>query len=220
MSSTLPAVVSSLTPLLRPTATVLAPTLTRCFTNLNRPRPPPLPKAQQAEWEELIRKRETPFKSTAERKEEAPFLSKKARRKLREDEKPITDEDLLAGFSPEIRDRLLGKTIPDAQKSQIIAEIRAMMEEEGVEPGQAESSSQLKDAIKAIDVSLDEGITEDDLKSQMGEEEMHPDYRRGAEPEFEGDVNPKTGEVGGPKREPVRKWIEGDWSYNGRATDF
>ncbi|GMM29612.1 Sdh8 protein [Martiniozyma asiatica (nom. inval.)] len=36
-------------------------------------------------------------------------------------------------------------------------------------------------------------------------------------PEFEGDVNPKTGEVNGPKQEPVR---HGDWSFNGRVTDF
>lgn len=54
-------------------------------------------------------------------------------------------------------------------------------------------------------------------------EELHPNVRRGAKPEFEGDVNPKTGEVGGPKNEPLR-WghLEsgGDWSYNGRVTDF
>ncbi|KAG0646146.1 Succinate dehydrogenase assembly factor [Hyphodiscus hymeniophilus] len=54
-------------------------------------------------------------------------------------------------------------------------------------------------------------------------EELHPDIRRGAEPEFEGEVNPKTGEVGGPKNEPLR-WgstgDRGDWSYNGRVTDF
>lgn len=51
-------------------------------------------------------------------------------------------------------------------------------------------------------------------------EELHPDVRRGAEPEFEGDVNPKTGEVGGPKNEPLRWGDKGDWSYNGRVTDF
>jgi len=54
-------------------------------------------------------------------------------------------------------------------------------------------------------------------------EELHPDIRRGAKPEFEGDVNPITGEVGGPKNEPLR-WgstgERGDWSYNGRVTDF
>ncbi|KAH0489919.1 hypothetical protein TgHK011_001410 [Trichoderma gracile] len=43
---------------------------------------------------------------------------------------------------------------------------------------------------------------------------------RGAKPEFEGDVNPKTGEVGGPKNEPLRWGGNGDWSYNGRVTDF
>ncbi|KAM9894361.1 hypothetical protein OXX79_008759 [Metschnikowia pulcherrima] len=36
-------------------------------------------------------------------------------------------------------------------------------------------------------------------------------------PEFEGDRNPVTGEVGGPKQEPLR---HNDWSYNGRVTDF
>lgn len=51
-------------------------------------------------------------------------------------------------------------------------------------------------------------------------EEFHPNMRRGAPPEFEGDVNPKTGEVGGPKNEPLRWGNGGDWSYNGRVTDF
>jgi hypothetical protein len=54
-------------------------------------------------------------------------------------------------------------------------------------------------------------------------EELHPDIRRGAKPEFEGERNPKTGEIGGPKNEPLR-WgstgERGDWSYNGRVTDF
>ncbi|CDR44710.1 CYFA0S15e01816g1_1 [Cyberlindnera fabianii] len=36
-------------------------------------------------------------------------------------------------------------------------------------------------------------------------------------PEFEGDVNPKTGEIGGPKQDPLR---HGDYSFNGRVTDF
>ncbi|KAL9576811.1 MAG: hypothetical protein Q9212_006798 [Teloschistes hypoglaucus] len=51
-------------------------------------------------------------------------------------------------------------------------------------------------------------------------EELHPDIRRGARPDFEGERNPTTGEVGGPKNEPLR-WGGGvDWSYNGRVTDF
>ena len=51
-------------------------------------------------------------------------------------------------------------------------------------------------------------------------EELHPDVRRGARPEFKGERNPRTGEIGGPKNEPLR-WGGGvDWSYNGRVTDF
>ncbi|KAL2119572.1 hypothetical protein VTJ04DRAFT_6533 [Mycothermus thermophilus] len=44
--------------------------------------------------------------------------------------------------------------------------------------------------------------------------------RMGAPPEFEGDKNPKTGEIGGPKNEPLRWGPNGDWSFNGRVTDF
>lgn len=44
--------------------------------------------------------------------------------------------------------------------------------------------------------------------------------RKGAPPEFEGDVNPRTGEVGGPKNEPLRWGPGGDYSFNGRVTDF
>ncbi|OAA69950.1 FMP21-like protein [Akanthomyces lecanii RCEF 1005] len=43
---------------------------------------------------------------------------------------------------------------------------------------------------------------------------------RGAKPEFDGDKNPRTGEVGGPKNEPLRWGSGGDWSYNGKVTDF
>jgi hypothetical protein len=51
---------------------------------------------------------------------------------------------------------------------------------------------------------------------------LHPDAREPLIPEFEGDINPKTGEQGGPKREPVGKWTEdgGDWSFKGRVSDF
>ncbi|GAO14573.1 uncharacterized protein UV8b_05365 [Ustilaginoidea virens] len=49
---------------------------------------------------------------------------------------------------------------------------------------------------------------------------VNPAYCRGAPPEFSGDKNPRTGEVGGPKNEPLRWGGDGDWSYNGRVTDF
>ena len=61
------------------------------------------------------------------------------------------------------------------------------------------------------------------IKARGDGEELHPNVRRGSAPEFEGDSNPQTGEVGGPKNEPIR-WgstdTSGDWSYNGRVTDF
>jgi len=52
---------------------------------------------------------------------------------------------------------------------------------------------------------------------------LHPDARKPLKPEFQGDVNPSTGEKGGPKQEPVGRWGEdpgGDWSFKGRVSDF
>ncbi|MCJ1392504.1 putative mitochondrial protein, conserved [Xylographa bjoerkii] len=58
------------------------------------------------------------------------------------------------------------------------------------------------------------------VKATGDGEELHPDIRRGVQPEFEGERNPKTGEIGGPKNEPLRWGGNVDWSYNGRVTDF
>ena len=55
-------------------------------------------------------------------------------------------------------------------------------------------------------------------KADGTQENLHPDARRGPGADFEGDVNPKTGEVGGPKKDPLQ-W-KGEWSYGGRTTDF
>lgn len=52
------------------------------------------------------------------------------------------------------------------------------------------------------------------LKTDVG---LHPQFFKTI-PEFEGDVNPVTGERGGPKQDPLRHG--GDWSFNGRVTDF
>lgn len=89
---------------------------------------------------------------------------------------------------------------------------------------QTKSQSQLdRSAIVSRDVSSAEEST-GNINTKVhatGEgQELHPDVRRGAKPEFEGERNPKTGEVGGPKNEPLRWGGEVDWSYNGRVTDF
>lgn len=47
--------------------------------------------------------------------------------------------------------------------------------------------------------------------------ERHPDARKPLPPDFVGDVNPVTGEQGGPKQEPLK---HGDWSFGGKVTDF
>ncbi|KAI0036949.1 hypothetical protein K488DRAFT_40169 [Vararia minispora EC-137] len=62
----------------------------------------------------------------------------------------------------------------------------------------------------------------DELVRKANEATEHPDMRPPLQPEFEGDVNPLTGEKGGPKREPVRQWVPdgGDWSHKGRVSDF
>ncbi|KAL6792881.1 hypothetical protein J3E68DRAFT_407650 [Trichoderma sp. SZMC 28012] len=70
------------------------------------------------------------------------------------------------------------------------------------------ASSSASASASANSVKTDEGTT------------LNQGLFRGAPPEFEGDTNPKTGEVGGPKNEPLRWGGEGDWSYNGRVTDF
>jgi len=52
---------------------------------------------------------------------------------------------------------------------------------------------------------------------------IHPDSPIPLKPEFEGEINPSTGERGGPKREPVKRWAAdpgGDWSFKGRVSDF
>lgn len=62
--------------------------------------------------------------------------------------------------------------------------------------------------------------TQQNSSNGQAEGELFPHMREAVKPEFEGDTNPKTGEVGGPKNEPLRWGHEGDWSYNGRVTDF
>ncbi|PKI82287.1 Fmp21p, partial [Malassezia vespertilionis] len=47
---------------------------------------------------------------------------------------------------------------------------------------------------------------------------VHPDARAGPPKDFDGDINPETGEVGGPKTDPLR-W-KSEWAFGGRAVDF
>ncbi|GAB7366846.1 hypothetical protein MBLNU230_g1017t1 [Neophaeotheca triangularis] len=105
-------------------------------------------------------------------------------------------------------------------------------------PTKNPTSADLPDALKSYpqaehsssSSSSSSGDEAKDMLAQLREraqlaakgdgEELHPNVRRGAPPEFEGERNPKTGEVGGPKNDPLRWGGEADWSYNGRVTDF
>lgn len=97
------------------------------------------------------------------------------------------------------------------QVDQVTAEVE--VSEEELELGDTKRSGE-------ADKMLDQLRERARLAAKGDGEELHPNVRRGAAPEFEGDKNPKTGEVGGPKNEPLRWGVEGDWSYNGRVTDF
>ncbi|CCE78719.1 Piso0_000748 [Millerozyma farinosa CBS 7064] len=68
---------------------------------------------------------------------------------------------------------------------------------------------------KSGSANSDASVKEPNLKTDIGG--FHPEYFKTI-PEFEGDVNPKTGERGGPKQDPLKHGEE--WSFNGRVTDF
>ncbi|KIV80898.1 hypothetical protein PV11_08365 [Exophiala sideris] len=99
-------------------------------------------------------------------------------------------------------------TSPEVADAQ--AAIRARLEkiQSGGTPSSSEEPSKFKEQYDRV------------IEARGKGEELHPDMLRRAQPEFEGDVNPKTGEVGGPKNEPLRWGAAGEWSYNGRTTDF
>lgn len=60
------------------------------------------------------------------------------------------------------------------------------------------------------------GVASSDVASLATDIGTHAQYFKTI-PEFEGDVNPVTGERGGPKQDPLK---HNDWSFNGRVTDF
>ena len=82
---------------------------------------------------------------------------------------------------------------------------------------------EFEELVRAAQAPLSAPLTG---RSSAAEEEadmaMHPDARAPLQAEFDGDVNPARGEQGGPKREPVGRWGEGDgdWSFKGRVSDF
>lgn len=91
-------------------------------------------------------------------------------------------------------------------------------EQEEFEELQRIANSQ--DAIESYNRQVSEDSTRESLnnpiltKNDIGG--FSPEFKRTI-PEFEGNVNPETGEVNGPKQNPLK---HGDYSFNGRVTDF
>ncbi|EPQ57246.1 hypothetical protein GLOTRDRAFT_99304 [Gloeophyllum trabeum ATCC 11539] len=86
-------------------------------------------------------------------------------------------------------------------------------------PLPAEQQQEFEDLVRAAQAPLSRPSDRSEAEAELA---MHPDARAPLKAEFEGEVNPRTGEIGGPKREPVKKWRddEGDWSFKGRVSDF
>ncbi|GAA5974108.1 hypothetical protein JCM11641_003439 [Rhodosporidiobolus odoratus] len=77
------------------------------------------------------------------------------------------------------------------------------------------SSAPLSRSTSAPTSSEEGGRLE--ISEGLADEVHHPDYRARPKADFQGEVNPRTGESGGPKREPL---VHGDWAYGGKVTDF
>ncbi|GHJ83683.1 hypothetical protein NliqN6_0085 [Naganishia liquefaciens] len=102
-------------------------------------------------------------------------------------------------------------SLPRAEQEEFDALVRAASAGQSGMPD-AES---IKAALKTSSTVKQEAQSTATAATQQ----EHPDLRKHAPVQFEGDVNPHTGEVGGPKRDPFHAG-DGDWQYSGRVTDF
>ena len=87
-----------------------------------------------------------------------------------------------------------------------------------------QSECEQRQRIRCVDLDADvkcaslADLSPFSANASMDSEELHPDMRRKPDPDFDGETNPMTGEVGGPKKDPLA-W-QREWTYGGRATDF
>lgn len=79
--------------------------------------------------------------------------------------------------------------------------------------------AQSQQAIDEYNSQFETDHTKESVKSPILKNDIgsfSPEFMKTI-PEFEGEKNPVTGEIGGPKQDPLR---HGDYSFNGRVTDF
>lgn len=83
--------------------------------------------------------------------------------------------------------------------------------------GSEEDVAQLNEKLARAGPNI-EATAAEVLSEKQQETLLHPDFHySNIKPDFEGDQNPVTGEIGGPKQDPLR---HGDYSFNCRVTDF
>ncbi|KAG8970878.1 putative mitochondrial protein, conserved [Tulasnella sp. 419] len=91
------------------------------------------------------------------------------------------------------------------------------MNRPGPPPLPAADQKEFEDLIRAAQRPV---ANQTHATNQDKDSTLHPDAKSKPAPEFDGDVNPQTGERGGPKREPLAWGANGEWTFGGRATDF
>lgn len=97
-------------------------------------------------------------------------------------------------------------SLPRAEQEEFEALVRAA--------GAGQSGTPDAETIKS---ALMASGTKQETQAAAAAKQEHPDLRKHAPVQFEGEVNPETGEVGGPKRDPFYAG-DGDWQYSGRVT--
>ena len=82
-----------------------------------------------------------------------------------------------------------------------------------------EEQHEFEELLRKAQAPLSVGTSHEETEADLA---LHPDSPHPIKPDFDGDINPTTGEEGGPKTEPVQQWGdgEGDWSFKGRVSDF
>ncbi|KAG8948899.1 putative mitochondrial protein, conserved [Tulasnella sp. 424] len=98
----------------------------------------------------------------------------------------------------------------------------------GPPPLPAEDQKEFEELVRKAQAPLSgdsakaaEGVGQLDVKTVSADGDLvHPDARPKPSPDFVGDVNPETGEQGGPKKNPLNWGADGEWTYGGRAVDF
>ena len=117
---------------------------------------------------------------------------------------------------PRLATRLLSSSLPRASSSS-----DPLLSRPGPPPLPAAQQREFEDLVRKAQSPAAPTSTSASASTPHAPD-VHPDAPAPLRAEFTGDVNPATGERGGPKREPVGRWAQdgGDWSFKGRVSDF